>query len=111
MRKIMRKIEVKIRYIVWAYKRLSFPTTYDKINYQGDEGYCINGVNSPMWLTSLSNQRIHESKFLVIRSVKRDIIVFKEHYLFQLRYWYSIDNRNKLFTRISYYNSNNIKFQ
>lgn len=111
MKTLLRKLEVKIRYAIWAYQRLSYPTTYDKINYQGELGYCQNGVNAPYWKISLKDERVHERHLLVIRDFKRDFRVFKQHYNFQMSYWYSIDYRNPLFSRISYLNSSNIKFK
>lgn len=110
MKNLLRKLEVKIRYAIWAFRMLSRPTTNDKINYQGNIGYCINGVNAPMWKISLAQHRVHENKFLLIRDIKRDLQAFKQRYGFQMRSWYSIDYRNKLGSRISYYNSSNIKF-
>lgn len=108
--KLFRKLEVKIRYIIWAFKMLSYPTTYDKINYQGTLGVLTNGVNAPRWKTNITKNQIHQNTFLVIRGFKRDFRVFKQRYSFQMSSWYYIDYRNKLGSRISYYNSNDIRF-
>lgn len=107
--KLFRKLEVKIRYMIWSYKRLDYPTTGDEINYQGSIGYCVHGIDQPFWRITLSDHKVHENKFLVIRSFKRDWRVFWERYNFQMDYWYMIDCNGPMFTNIKYDEAKPIK--
>ena len=96
-------------YVVWALKQLKEPTSYDKVLYNGKTYYIKYG--NPNWkLDGIQAQKKKED-FKIIRSLKRDIEVFKQRYKFQMSSWYSIDTYKKpLFRRISYKSHNNISF-
>lgn len=53
-----------------------------------------------------------DQKYLkpIIKDYKIWFSVFKSKYLFQKKAWYRIDCKKSIFSRISYVNSNNIKF-
>ncbi|UII80067.1 hypothetical protein [Flagellimonas sp. CMM7] len=109
---ILRKLEVKIRYVLWAISQLKHPTSYDKVKHQ--TGEFIIKYGNPNWIFVASHhgkKQFKSTEFKVIRSRSRDWRVFKEKMKFQLGYWYNIDYQNPLFSRISYKNSDNIYFQ
>lgn len=113
----MRKIEVKIRQIIWALKQSFKPTTYDFVVYQGEK-YLIKAslTGENIWNLYVEGKKepIHEfikgSDFKVVLSLKRFVNVFNGHLRFQKQYWGLIDYRNPLGTRLSYNNSNDIYF-
>lgn len=106
--KLLRKIEVLIRYVVWCIQRLKAPTTYDKVYYNG--GYHYIKYGNPNWTIKGKPEQLKTSEFKVCRGIKRDWRVFKQRFRFQMSNWYSIDNRTALFTRISYKDWNDIFF-
>jgi hypothetical protein len=111
----MRKLEVKIRQFIWAFKQSFKPTTYDLVIYQGEEYYIKSsligenvwnlfkkGINTPIHLQVKGNE------LKVVHSVNRFIKVFKNHLRFQVQYWGLIDHNNPIGTRLSYNNSDDI---
>ncbi len=114
----MRKIEVKIRQIIWAFKQSFKPTTYDFVNYKGKEYFIkssLTGVN--VWNLFVNGEKepthryIKGQDFKVVQSVKRFINVFKNHLIFQKQNWGLIDCGNPIGTRLSYHNSEDIYFR
>lgn len=114
----MRKIEVKIRQIIWSMCSIFEPHNYDIVLYKGDE-YSIKssltGYNK--WnlykrgivgLNTFSN--IRGKEFKICHSLKRCLIIFKESMGFQKMSWELIDISHPLGTRLSYINLENIKF-
>lgn len=109
MKQIIRKLEVKIRYVIWAITQLKEPTSYDTVIFNGRQHW-IEYAN-PHWKIKNIPGQLKKQDFKIVRGFKRDIRVFKQRYKFQKTSWYSIDYRNPFFTRISYMSSDNIHFQ
>jgi len=103
MKKMIRKIEVRIRYIIYALKTIGNPHLMEKVTYKGEKCSLIQGVNNPYWdLLPLSPENlakdhryiyhnIHISEFKLQPFIKRFWFVFKSSYRFAMGYWYSID--------------------
>tara|TARA_R110000782_G_scaffold40768_1_gene94077 strand:+ start:286 stop:630 length:345 start_codon:yes stop_codon:yes gene_type:complete len=114
----MRKLEVKIRQTIWAFKKSFEPSECFSVNYEGFEfvikpsftkDNCWNlyarGTKEPLFY------RIDGNKLKVnYRSFKRWFSNFKSMYRHQKFSWYSIDIRKPIGTRLSYISSDNIRF-
>ena len=114
----MRKLEVKIRQFIWAFNKCFLPTTYDKVLYNGNMYFIKSSLcGENIWdLFELNRKtavysRIKGIDLKVIHSLKRFILVFKQHMFFQKTNWEKIDCMNPLGTRLSYINSENIFFK
>ncbi len=114
----MRKLEVKIRQIIWSIINAFRPTNYDMVIYKGEKYYIktsLTGEN--VWnLFKISSDeiafyRINGREFNIIHSIRRFISVFKCNMRFQESAWGLIDRQNPLGTRLSYKNSENIYFR
>ena len=114
----MRKLEVKIRQIIWAFKKSFEPAECFSVNYQGfkfvikpsfTKDNCWNlharGNKTPLFYRIDGN----ELKVNYI-SFKKWFGNFKSMYLHQKWSQYSIDIRKPIGTRLSYINSDNIRF-
>lgn len=111
----MRKLEVKIRQIIWALNRLRTPSTYDLVIYKGNKYYVKSSLTGHnIWNLSIGGEikyrLIKGEELRVVYSFKRAKRVFKEMMRFQETSWQSIDLSKPLGTRLSYYNSDNIRF-
>lgn len=106
----MRKLVVKLMYVLWALKRINRPHLGDVVVNSGKTYTLIQGVQSPYWdmiqHTHIGNIRInnvHKSTFKLKHPIKGRIERIKQSYEFQMRNWFSIDTYHKpLFKRISY---------
>lgn len=114
----MRKIEVKIRQIIWAFKQSFKPTTYDFVIYQGEKYYIkssLTGENVWNLFEKDEKEPIHRyikgKDLKVVQSFNRFIHVFKNHLRFQKQSWGLIDCGNPIGTRLSYNNSDDIYFR
>ena len=113
----MRKIEVKIRQFFWSLKETLKPNTYDTVIYNGEKYYIKSSLcGHNIWdLYKKNNEiliikRIRGEDLKVVHSFKRFKVVFNQNMHFQKTSWQSIDFNKKLGSRLSYYNSNNIRF-
>lgn len=113
----MRKIEVKIRQIIWALKQSFKPTTYDKVIYNGNIYYIKSSLTGEnIWnLFEKTKDKptysyIRGNELKIVHSFNRFIRVFKEHMFFQKTSWQRIDCSNPIGTRLSYISSDNIFF-
>jgi hypothetical protein len=113
----MRKIEVKIRQIIWAFKQSFNPTNYDLVIYQGKEYFIktsLAGENIWNLFVKYEIKPIHRyikgQDLKVVHSFKRFINVFKTYLRFQKQNWGLIDYRNPIGTRLCYNNSDDIYF-
>lgn len=115
----MRKIEVKIRYAIWAFRKAFKPSPayrakmgglmWDLRNDTHDE-YVWTLVNHGID-ADLVRTGVHASEFkTVIPSIRIFIARFKEMYCFQMTSWFIQDSCKTLGRRISYISSNNIQF-
>ena len=113
----MRKLEVKIRQIIWALNKIIKPTTYDIVLFNGNKYFIKSsltgdniwnlykmGVDKPIYM------HIRGNEFKIIHSLDRFVKCFKNHMKFQVQSWQQIDERKPIGTRLSYYNSDNIRF-
>jgi hypothetical protein len=114
----MRKIEVKIRQIIWAFKQSLKPTTYDLVIYQGKQYFIKSSLTGEnVWNLFEKGEKVPTHKYIkgkelkVVQSVKRFINVFKNHLRFQKQSWDLIDCGNPIGTRLSYHNSEDIYFR
>ena len=114
----MRKIEVKIKHLIWAFKRSFEPAECYSVDYRG-----FTFVIKPSFTGSnkwnLYAKGINEILFSDVKSedLKANLISFnrwfnnfKSMYKFQKWSWYSIDCKKPLGSRISYINSDNTRF-
>jgi hypothetical protein len=114
--KELRKLIVKVAYIIYALKKVSKPHIGDEVIYQKERCILIQGVNDPNWDLMPSSEEnfnfpiriiyknIHTSKFKLDRSFKRHYWAFKDSYRFKISNWFLIDTYNKsLFSSISKY--------
>ena len=113
----MRKIEVKIRQFFWSLKETLKPNTYDAVIYKEKKYYIKSSLcGHDIWdlyeknFKSPTFKRIKGSELKVVHSFKRFKVVFNQNMHFQKTSWQSIDFNKKLGSRLSYYNSNNIRF-
>ena len=114
----MRKIEVKIRQIIWAFKQSFKPTTYDFVIYQGEKYYIKSSLTGEnVWNLFEKDEKEPTHRYIkgkdlkVVQSFKRFINVFKNHLIFQKQSWGLIDCGNPIGTRLSYNNSDDIYFR
>ena len=114
----MRKIEVKIRHLFWAFKKSFEPSQCYSVNYNGVE-FCIKPsfTKSNCWnlyhkgLDYPSFERIDGKDLKVnLVSFNRWFNHFKSMYKFQKWSWYNIDCKKPFGSRLSYINSDNIRF-
>lgn len=104
----MRKILVKIMYIVYALKKMNDFHVGDvvKIKESGKIGMLIQGVSNPYWdidIIEFRVNKVHKDKFKLSNPIKGRLQRIKQSYNFQMRNWCLIDTGNKpLFKRISY---------
>ena len=113
----MRKIEVKIRQFFWSLQMTLKPTTYDAVIYKGKKYYIKSSLcGHDIWdlyeknFKSPTFKRIKGSELKVVHSIKRLKDVFNECMNFQKTSWQLIDCNKQIGKRLSYYNSNNIRF-
>lgn len=113
----MRKIEVIIRQLVWAFMQSFKPTSYDIVIYKGKRYYIkYNFSSENIWNLfdlndhSLVKAHVKGSDLKIVQSLKRFVNVFKTHLTFQKQNWGSIDYCNPVGTRLSYNNSDDIYF-
>lgn len=113
----MRKIEVKIRQIIWCLKGIFEINNYDLVFYNNKKYYVKSSlVGNDIW--DLYNEKDLKPEYKYIKGFELKIIhslirckrVFKFKMSFQKSSWQSIDYNNKLGTRLSYLNSDNIYF-
>jgi len=116
--RLIRKTEVKIRQIIWAYKQSFKPTTYDLVIYQGKQYFIKSSLTGEnVWNLFENGEKEPTHRYIkgqelkVVKSVKRFINVFKDHLIFQKQTWGSIDCDNPIGTRLSYNNSDDIYFR
>lgn len=115
----MRKIEVKIRQIIWAFNESFKPSKCYSVEFQGvtcNIKHSFTGYNkwhvTSKLVPELKWRNIHGSELIVnLHSFKRWYNNFTSCYKHQKWSWYLIDIRNPLGTRLSYINSDNIKFK
>ena len=114
----MRKLEVKIRQIIWAFKQSFKPTTYDLVIYQGKEYFIKSSLTGEnVWNLFKKSEKEATHRYIkgqdlkVVQTVKRFINVFKNHLRFQKQSWGLIDYGNPIGTRLSYNNSEDICFR
>lgn len=114
---MMRKIEVKIRQIIWAFKQSLNPTTYDLVIYKGKKYFIKSSLTGEnIWNLfekgekEPTHYRVKGNDLKLIQSYKRFITVFKNDLLFQKQCWESIDYDNPIGTRLSYNNSEDIYY-
>lgn len=112
----LRKLEVKLRQIVWSVKRSFEPTTYDKVQYNDKQYFVkssLTGHNKWNLFDSTSQKpiftNIHGNDLKVKHSFRRFVNVIKQHMSFQKSNWQSIDCYKPIGYRLSYNNSNDIK--
>jgi hypothetical protein len=115
----MRKIEVIIRQLIWAFNKSFDPAECFSVNYKGFElivkpsftkdncwNLCKRNTDSSLlYRIEGSNLKVNYHSF------KRWYENFKNMYRHQKWSWYSIDIRNPLGSRLSYISSDNIKFR
>lgn len=103
---------LKLKDVFWAIFRLKTVHNLDIVEYKGEKYSVLYG--NPHWeLTQLNttlHNQVESAKLKVIRNLSRDLIRIAEDYKFQMQSWYSIDINYSIFRRISYKNSDNIKF-
>ena len=114
----MRKLEVKIRQIIWALKQSLKPTTGDFVFYKGSVYYIKSSLTGEnIWdlfkgsKTEPVHRHINGYNLKIKHSAKRFIHVFKNHLKFQNDNWKRIDYANPLGKRLSYNNSDDIYFR
>ena len=114
----MRKIEVKVRQIIWAIKQSFKPTTYDLVIFQGKEYYIKSSLTDEnVWNLFEKGEKEPTHRYIkgqdlkVVQSIKRFTNVFKNHLKFQKQSWGLIDCGNPIGTRLSYNNSEDIYFR
>jgi hypothetical protein len=115
---LIRKIEVKIRYIIWAFEESFKANSNYYAKYNGNMYYLKNEIYSEnIWSlisikdTNVKLQYINIKDFkVIIPSIGCFIRTFKSKMFFQNSSWFAIDIRKPIGNRISYNNSNNIKF-
>lgn len=125
----IRQIEVVIRQNLYAFVNSFKPTTYSIVKYQGDKFYIkssLSGHNiwdlypidkdktiGKFWAINPQTgaiHRIHGSQLVHVMSWRKFKEDFKSHLQHQKSSWRLIDNRKPIGTRLSYINSENIKF-
>jgi len=113
----MRKLEVKIRQIIWSFKMTFKPTTYDLVEFKNNKYYIKSSLcGEDIWnlfekgKDKCSYSHIRGNELKIIHSFKRFKEVFNHYMFFQKSSWQSIDCKNPIGTRLSYINSENIKF-
>ena len=113
----MRKIEVKIRQIIWAINQSLKPTTYDLVEYKNEKYYIKSSLTGEdIWNLSKKGDEkpthyyIKGKDLKVVHSLKRFKNVFKHHMFFQWSSWQKIDCCNPIGSRLSYISSENIRF-
>ena len=110
----MRKIIVKIKYAIWAFKKINKPHIGDVVVYESQKCFLIQGVSNPYWnLIPISNEnlnkpkrdifrRVHIGEFCLNKSFKRKMWAFKQSYKFRIDNWLLIDTYDKsIFSPIS----------
>lgn len=113
----MRKLEVKIKQIIWSLKQSFKPSTYDTVIYQGNKYFIKSSLTGEnIWNLFEKGEkkpkhyRISGDELKIAYSLKRFINSFKKHLLFQRQNWGLIDCKNPIGTRLSYLSSENIYF-
>jgi hypothetical protein len=110
----MRKLVVKILYVIYAFKKINKPHIGDTVMYIGFPCMLIQGVANPYWdlmpLTDANMKKekrevfryIHVSDFKLENTLKRKYWAFHQSYKFKMQNWFMIDTWNKsLFSPIS----------
>lgn len=111
----MRKLEVRIRQIIWALNKSLKVNNWDEVMYNGKKYYAKSSlIGNDIWDLYNDGEEILYYKngkdLRIIHSWKRFKRVFKEMLYFQKSSWGLIDQNKPLFTRLSYKNSEDIKF-
>ena len=118
MEKLIRRIEVKIRQVFWSFRKAFRPVNYDIVVYKGEKFFIKTSFNGhDIWNlykkgeTNPAYKHIKGNELKIVHSVKRFICVFKDSLKFQEYAWGLIDCNNKIGTRLSYKNSEDIYFR
>lgn len=110
----MRRIELYIRYVIWALGRVKHPHLFDVVEYRGINCSLIQGRNKPRWdllpltIENLARQEreilkgVHEDNFKLKNNFKAYRFRFKMSLRFQIQNWMAIDKRSKIGTGILY---------
>jgi hypothetical protein len=103
----MRKLIVKIAYVIYALKSINRLHIGDIVFYQGKECMLIQGVADPRWdLLPLDKENmdkslrtvfknIHKSEFKTAKNAKVYWERFKSNYQFKMGNWFLIDTYQK----------------
>jgi|SRR5699024_6413913 len=117
MRKKIRFIEIKIRQFIWLIKNIGKPDTYDEVIYKGDKYWIkssLTGYN--IWNLYKNEEknptyfRIKGDDLKVKRSFKKLKNTIKLMMRFQKNTWQQIDMENRIGSRLTFYNSEDIKY-
>lgn len=114
----MRKIVVKLMYVLWALNESLKPCIGYKVYYKGKLYYVKSSLNGyGKWnlicpiTKDVHHFNINQKKLKVMPpSFKTWRSVFYGCYYFQKSSWYSIDIKKSIFKRISYKTSEDISF-
>lgn len=116
LKQSIRNIEVKILQIVWSISKAFQPDTYDYVKYVGQKMYIKSALTGHNKWNIYSNydkcvrRNINGDELTVCHSLTGLKSKFKQNLKFQKSNWESIDKRKPIGSRLSYINSNNIKF-
>lgn len=105
-------------YFFWAIKESLKPCISYSVKYKGLEYYVKSSLSGYGYWDLINTKtrkidyyRVSQSELKpIIKRFKIWFSVFKNSYKFQKSSWYRIDINKNLFSRISYINSDNIKF-
>ena len=111
----LRCLVVRLKYLIWAYKRINDLHLGDIVLYKNEKCLLIQGVANPFWdLLPFNDENLKKeirtvyknincNDFTLDRTFKRNFFAFKSSFLFQMLNWYKIDIYSKnVFDKISY---------
>lgn len=113
--KAIRKVEVILRYAIWALKESFKPNQMYYAMYKGIRCTMHNELfDEDIWTLSSDVygvfRNIHTDEFKVCISIRNWFIVYKQKFKFLMSCWYLIDTSRTVGTRQCYLSSSNIKF-
>lgn len=111
----MRRLDVKIRQLIWAIREAKKPQPYDKVQYGLGEYYIkssFTGYNKwnlyPIGGDEVIHCNIKGENLIVINYYGRFIRTVLSKLKFQKQTWQRIDLQNPVGTRLSYINSDSV---
>ena len=113
----MRKIEVWVRQVIWAFNKTLLPDSGDLVLYGGIKYYIKPSLTAEdtwnlylLGSKGIAHRRVAGRDLSVVRSFRGSVRVFKSHLNFQKHNWGMLDCLHPVGRRLIYLSSYDIRY-